>query len=115
LIKLIQSLPGGRENPNMAKNIAIVALAACLLLAMVGLVNDAWHASIMRAAEWRVRTTGFELWRDACMHAASGDPSRQKWCTFAGKETIITAADANISDEDLQALATEIVLSKQKH
>jgi hypothetical protein len=99
----------------MGKNIAIIILSLCLLLCVYQLFAGFWSAGVLRAAEWRVRTRGFELWRDACSHAAAGDRSRQIWCDTAAKQTIITAADAGVSDEDMKALATDIVLREQKH
>lgn len=88
----------------MGKNIAIIVLSLCLILCVYLLVAGFWNAAVLRAAEWRVRTSGFEVWRDACSHAAAGDRSRQKWCDGAAKQTIVPAAAAGVSDEDVKEI-----------
>jgi hypothetical protein len=101
------------------KNIAIAVLSiSTLVLALVCVgqfANNAWHAAAMRAAEWKVRTSGYQVWSRACAHASEGSAQRAKWCEWAAKETVRTAAESGVTDEDIRVLATDAVLRDSLH
>lgn len=97
----------------MKKNIAIVVLSIALLLCLFQAGAGIWRISKIRAVERALLTSGFDVWRKACDHAAAGDRTRARWCEWAAEATA-PSISLSASEEDLETLAVEIVTRQMK-
>lgn len=98
----------------MKKNVAIVLLSIALATSIGMWGNSASEAVKMRAASRLVRQASIKVWLQACEHAADGDKKRARWCGWATEQTRISAADEGVTDSDLRAFATDVVIQEMK-